>query len=209
MARSKSSNNWLREHFDDHWVKKAMDNGYRARSAFKLEELHEKDGLLTNVRNIVDLGCAPGGWCQVAKKLVKDDVRVIGLDLLPIEPIEGVDFIQGDFREQSVLNELLNMINSDKIDLVLSDIAPNLSGVFAVDQPRIMYLAELALDFCHQCLKQNGNYAVKLFQGEGFDQYIKQLRSSFKKVVMRKPKASRPRSREVYAVAKGFKGKIS
>jgi 23S rRNA (uridine2552-2'-O)-methyltransferase len=206
MSRSKSSNNWLREHFDDHWVKLSQEKGYRARSAFKLEELHEKDGLLNNIKTVVDLGCAPGGWCQVARRIAKNDVRVIGLDILEMEPLDEVEFIQGDFREESVLNELLKIVNSDKIDLVLSDMAPNLSGVFAVDQPRIIYLAELALDFCHQCLKQNGNYAVKLFQGEGFDEYLAQLRKDFNKVVMRKPKSSRPRSREVYAVALGFKG---
>ncbi len=206
MARSKSSNSWLREHFDDHWVKLSQEKGYRARSAFKLEELHEKDGLLNNVSNIVDLGCAPGGWCQVARRKTAKNVRIIGMDILPMEPIEGVEFIQGDFREESVLNELLNLVGDEKIDLVLSDIAPNLSGTFAVDQPRIMYLAELALDFCHQCLKQNGNYAVKIFQGEGFDAYLAELRKNFKKVVMRKPKSSRQRSREVYAVGIGFKG---
>jgi 23S rRNA (uridine2552-2'-O)-methyltransferase len=206
MARSKSSNNWLREHFDDHWVKLSQEKGYRARSAFKLEELHEKDGLLNNVKNIVDLGCAPGGWCQVARKIVPNHVRIIGMDILEMEPIEGVEFIQGDFREESVLNELLTLVGTDKIDLVLSDIAPNLSGVFAVDQPRIMYLAELALDFCVQCLKQNGNFAVKIFQGAGFDDYLSDMKKNFKKVVMRKPKSSRPRSREVYAVGIGFKG---
>lgn len=206
MARSKSSNNWLREHFDDYWVKLSQEKGYRARSAFKLEELHQKDGLLKGVKNIVDLGCAPGGWCQVARKFATDDARIIGMDILPMQAIEGVEFIQGDFREESVLNELLLLVGSEKIDLVISDIAPNLSGVFAVDQPRIMYLAELALDFCLQCLKKDGNFAVKIFQGEGFDQYLAELRKNFKKVVMRKPKASRPRSREVYAVALGFKG---
>ncbi len=206
MARSKSSNNWLREHFDDHWVKLAQEKGYRARSAFKLEELHDKDGLLNNVKNIVDLGCAPGGWCQVARKIAPGNTRIIGMDILNMEEIEGVEFIQGDFREDSVLEELLSLVGTGKIDLVISDIAPNLSGVFAVDQPRIMYLAELALDFCFQCLKPNGNYAVKIFQGEGFDAYLAELRKNFKKVVIRKPKASRPRSREVYAVALGFKG---
>ena len=206
MARSKSSNNWLREHFDDYWVKLSQEKGYRARSAFKLEELHEKDGLLNNVKTIVDLGCAPGGWCQVARRLTAKKVRIIGMDILEMEPIDGVEFIQGDFREESVLNALLKLVGTDKIDLVMSDIAPNLSGVHAVDQPRIMYLAELALDFCLQCLKANGNFTVKLFQGEGFDDYLSELRKNFKKVVMRKPKSSRPRSREVYAVGIGFKG---
>lgn len=206
MSRSKSSNKWLKEHFDDHWVKLSQEKGYRARSAFKLEELHEKDGLLDNISTVVDLGCAPGGWCQVARSLCNESTRVIGLDILIMEPIDGVEFIHGDFREEKVLDKLIETVNSQNIDLVLSDMAPNLSGVFAVDQPRIMYLAELALDFCHQCLKPGGNYAVKLFQGEGFDEYIKELRNNFKKVVMRKPKSSRPRSREVYAVAFGYKG---
>lgn len=206
MARSKSSNSWLREHFDDHWVKLAQEKSYRARSAFKLEELHEKDGLLNNITNVVDLGCAPGGWCQVARKIAPVKARVIGMDILEMQAIDGVEFIQGDFREDSVLNELLELIGDEKIDLVLSDIAPNLSGVFAVDQPRIMYLAELALDFCIQCLKHNGNYAVKIFQGAGFDEYLAEMKKNFKKVVMRKPKSSRPRSREVYAVGIGFKG---
>ena len=206
MARSKSSNNWLREHFDDYWVKLSQEKGYRARSAFKLEELHEKDSLLNNVTTVVDLGCAPGGWCQVARRLTANKVRIIGMDILEMEPIDGVEFIQGDFREESVLNALLNLVGTDKIDLVMSDIAPNLSGMFAVDQPRIIYLAELALDFCLQCLKPNGNFTVKLFQGEGFDDYLSELRKNFKKVVMRKPKSSRPRSREVYAVGIGFKG---
>jgi 23S rRNA (uridine2552-2'-O)-methyltransferase len=206
MARSKSSNNWLREHFDDHWVKLAQEKGYRARSAFKLEELHEKDGLLNNVKNIVDLGCAPGGWCQVARRFTPNNVRIIGMDILDMEPIDGVEFIQGDFREDTVLEQLLKIVGDVKIDLVLSDIAPNLSGTVAVDQPRIMYLADLALDFCHQCLKQNGNYAVKIFQGEGFDAYLAELKKNFNKVVMRKPKSSRQRSREVYAVGLGFKG---
>jgi 23S rRNA (uridine2552-2'-O)-methyltransferase len=206
MARSKSSNSWLREHFDDYWVKLSQEKGYRARSAFKLEELHEKDGLLNNVKHIVDLGCAPGGWCQVARRFTTNNVRIIGMDILPMDEIEGVEFIQGDFRDEEILNQLLDLVGNVKIDLVLSDIAPNLSGTFAVDQPRIMYLAELALDFCHQCLKQNGNYAVKIFQGEGFDEYLAELKKNFKKVVMRKPKSSRPRSREVYAVGLGFKG---
>lgn len=206
MSRSKSSNSWLKEHFDDYWVKLSQEKGYRARSAFKLEELNDKDGLLKKISSVVDLGCAPGGWLQVARRHCNESTRVIGLDLLDIAPIEDVEFIQGDFRNEEVLEKLLKMLNNQKVDLVLSDMAPNLSGVFAVDQPRIMYLSELALDFCHQCLKQNGNYAVKIFQGEGFDEYIKELKQYFNKVVIRKPKSSRPRSREVYAVAMGYKG---
>ncbi len=205
MTRSKSSQRWLKEHFDDHFVKLAQEQNLRSRAAFKLKELHEKDGLLDQVKSVVDLGAAPGGWCQIARQLLPPEARIVGLDILPMEPLEGVEFIQGDFREQAVLDALTEQLGEDRVDLVLSDLAPNMSGVAAADQARAMYLAELALDFCQQKLKPGGHFAIKLFQGEGFDAYLKQLRSQFDKVVMRKPQASRPRSREVYAVAKGFK----
>ncbi len=205
MARSSSSHRWLKEHFDDRFVKMAQKQNLRSRAAFKLEELHEKDRLLSDVDSVVDLGAAPGGWCQVARRLLPAQARIVALDILPMEPLAGVDFIQGDFREDSVLETLTTRLGSDKVDLVLSDLAPNMSGVAAADQARAMYLAELALDFCQCKLKPGGNFAVKLFQGEGFDQYLKQLRAQFDKVVMRKPAASRPRSREIYAVAKGFR----
>ncbi len=205
MPRSKSSHRWLKEHFDDHYVKLSQQHGYRARSAFKLEELADKYDLFKNVRAVVDLGAAPGGWCQVAKHHLPAEARVIGLDLLEIDPLPGVDLMQGDFRENAVLDALMQRLDGAQIDLVLSDMAPNMSGMSAIDQPKSMYLAELALDFCQQCLNVGGHFVVKLFQGEGFDEYLQQLRQSFERVVIKKPKASRPRSKEVYAVALGKK----
>lgn len=205
MARSKSSNHWLKEHFDDHYVRLTQEKGYRARSAFKLEEIVEKFKLLNGVNSVIDLGAAPGGWCQVVKRQTKPNVRVVGLDLLPIESIEGVEFILGDFASDEVYEQLVSALNGVKIDLVLSDMAPNLSGMNALDQPRSMYLAELALDFCHNCLQLNGAHVVKLFHGEGFEEHLAQMRKYFKKVVVFKPKSSRARSREVFAVATGFK----
>ncbi len=205
MARSKSSNQWLKEHFDDEFVKKSQESGYRARSAFKLEEIADKFNLLDAVKAVVDLGAAPGGWCQVVQAKSPDTQLIIGLDLLPIEPIEGVDFIVGDFTSDEVYQQLLDLLDKRKIDLVLSDMAPNLSGMSAMDQPRCMLLAEMALEFCQQALQPGGAHVVKLFQGEGFDQHIQNLRHMFNKVVIYKPKSSRPRSREVFAVATGFK----
>jgi 23S rRNA (uridine2552-2'-O)-methyltransferase len=205
MARSKSSNQWLKEHFDDEFVKKSQDSGYRARSAFKLEEIAEKFNLLKNVQAVVDLGAAPGGWLQAVKNKAPQADLIIGLDLLAIEPVEGVHFIQGDFTSDEVYEQLLDLLGSKKIDLVLSDMAPNLSGMSAMDQPRCMLLAEMALEFCQQALQPGGAHVVKLFQGEGFDQHIKNIRQLFNKVVIYKPKSSRPRSREVFAVATGFK----
>lgn len=205
MARSKSSNQWLREHFDDQFVKKSQESGYRARSAFKLEEIAEKFNLLSGLKAVVDLGAAPGGWCQVIKAKSPQTGFIIGLDLLPIEPIDGVTFIEGDFTSDEVYEQLLKLLGNRKIDLVLSDMAPNLSGMNAMDQPRCMLLAEMALDFCQQSLQPGGSHVVKLFQGEGFDQHIQNIRQLFNKLVIYKPKSSRPRSREVFAVATGFK----
>ncbi len=205
MARSKSSNQWLREHFDDQFVKKSQDSGYRARSAYKLEEIADKFDLLSGLKAVVDLGAAPGGWCQVIKAKSPKTELIIGLDLLPIEPIDGVHFIEGDFTSDEVYEQLLKLLDERKIDLVLSDMAPNLSGMNAMDQPRCMLLAEMALEFCQQSLQPGGAHVVKLFQGEGFDQHIQNIRHLFNKVVIYKPKSSRPRSREVFAVATGFK----
>ena len=205
MSRSKSSNQWLREHFDDQFVKKSQESGYRARSAYKLEEIAEKFQLFTNTKAVVDLGAAPGGWCQVIQAMSPETDFIIGLDLLPIEPISGVHFIEGDFTSDAVYEALLKLLGKRKIDLVLSDMAPNLSGMNAMDQPRCMLLAEMALEFCQQALQPGGSHVVKLFQGEGFDQHIKNIRQLFNKVVIYKPKSSRPRSREVFAVATGFK----
>lgn len=205
MARSKSSNQWLKEHFDDQFVKQSQEAGYRARSAYKLVEIAEKFELLNNLNAVVDLGAAPGGWCQVIQKLSPKTELIIALDLLPIEPIEGVQFIEGDFTSDEVYEELLALLGTTKLDLVLSDMAPNLSGMSAVDQPRCMLLAEMALEFCQQVLQPGGSHVVKLFQGEGFDQHIQNMRQLFNKVVIYKPKSSRPRSREVFAVGTGYK----
>ncbi len=205
MARSKSSNQWLREHFDDQFVKKSQESGYRARSAYKLEEIAEKFQIFDRVSAVVDLGAAPGGWCQVVQAKSPETEYIVGLDLLPIEPIQGVHLIEGDFTSDDVYVDLLALLGARKIDLVLSDMAPNLSGMSAIDQPRCMLLAEMALEFCQQALQPGGAHVVKLFQGEGFDQHIKALRQSFNKVVIYKPKSSRPRSKEVFAVALGFR----
>ena len=206
MARSKSSSRWLQEHVNDPYVKQAQKDGYRARSSYKLIELNEKDRLIRPGMLVLDLGSAPGGWSQVAAALVGDKGRVLATDILPMEPLKKVEFIQGDFREESVLNQILARLDGDKPDLVLSDIAPNISGVSSADQASSIYLLELALDMVRRVLKPRGTFVAKLFQGVGSDEYLKELRTAFEKVSIRKPAASRPRSREVYLVAKGFKG---
>ncbi len=203
--RSASSARWMQEHFDDHYVKLAQKQGLRSRAAFKLEEIQQKDKLIKHGMTVVDLGAAPGGWSQVAVKYIGEQGKVIGCDILPMDPIVGVDFLQGDFREDKVLEALLERVGDNKVDVVLSDMAPNMSGAGAVDQPRAMYLVELALDMCHQVLAPNGSFAVKVFQGEGFDEYMKAVKEAFKIVRTRKPESSRPRSREVYLVATGYK----
>lgn len=205
MKRSKSSQNWLKRHFDDPYVKQAQKAGYRSRAVFKLLEIQEKKRIIKPGQVIVDLGAAPGSWTQAAVPLVGKKGAIIAVDILPIEPIEGVVFIQGDFAEQDVHEQLLLAINGRNIDLVMSDMAPNISGLKAVDQPRAMCLAELALDFARGALKPGGDFLVKVFQGEGFDGYLKDVRKTFKKVVIRKPKASRPKSREVYLLAMDMK----
>jgi len=203
--RTASSSRWLQEHFDDHYVKLAQKRGFRSRAAFKIEEIQEKDKLIRPGMTVVDLGAAPGGWSQVAVKLAGDKGKVIACDILPMDPIVGVDFLQGDFREEKVLDALLTRVGDAKVDVVLSDMAPNMSGTGGVDQPRAMYLVELALDMCHQVLAPNGCFAVKVFQGEGFEEYMKSVREAFKTVKTRKPDSSRARSREVYLVATGYK----
>ncbi|RTR32866.1 23S rRNA (uridine(2552)-2'-O)-methyltransferase RlmE [Shewanella atlantica] len=203
--RTASSSRWMQEHFDDHYVKLAQKRGFRSRAAFKIEEIQEKDKLIRPGMTVVDLGAAPGGWSQVAVKLAGDNGKVIACDILPMDPIVGVDFLQGDFREEKVLDALLSRVGDAKVDVVLSDMAPNMSGSGGVDQPRAMYLVELALDMCHQVLAPNGCFAVKVFQGEGFEEYMKSVREAFKTVKTRKPDSSRPRSREVYLVATGYK----
>jgi 23S rRNA (uridine2552-2'-O)-methyltransferase len=203
MAKSKSSKRWLHEHFDDHYVKMAQQQGLRSRSAFKLLELQEKYQLIRPGMTVVDLGAAPGGWCQVLVPLVGKSGRVIALDILEMEPVAGVEFIHGDFTEEEPLQALESLLDGEKVDLVLSDMAPNMSGMAAIDQAKAMYLAELALEFVREHLKPGGDYVVKLFQGTDFDGYVREVRSMFEKVQVRKPKASRPRSREVYLLARG------
>ncbi|MDD5216140.1 MAG: 23S rRNA (uridine(2552)-2'-O)-methyltransferase RlmE [Methylococcales bacterium] len=206
MARTKSSTQWMQEHFDDPYVKMAQAQGYRSRAVFKLKEINDKDNLLKSGINVVDLGAAPGGWSQFARQLLGKNGRLVALDILPMEPLEGVDMIIGDFREESVLHELYAVLNNAPIQLVLSDMAPNMSGNKSTDQARAMYLCELALDTAKTVLTKNGNFLVKVFQGEGFEVYFKEVGQAFNSVVIRKPKASRPRSNEVYILAKGFKG---
>jgi len=205
MAKSKSSNDWLREHFDDHYVKKAQKAGYRSRATFKLEEIDKKDKLIRPGMAVVDLGSAPGGWSDYALRKLGDKGTVVALDILPMTPLTGVHFIQGDFREDAALDELNLVLNSQPIDLVLSDMAPNITGVDSIDQPSSMYLVELALHFAIENLSKQGVFLVKVFQGEGFDTYLKAMRDSFQKVVTRKPDASRARSREVYLLGRGLK----
>ncbi len=205
MSRSKSSSRWLREHFNDEYVKRAQREGYRSRAVYKLDEIQQRDRVIRPGMAIVDLGAAPGGWSQYALPLVGRKGKILAMDLLPMEPLPGVDFLQGDFREDAVLESLMKMLDGRAIDLVMSDIAPNISGVEAVDLPRSMYLAELAVDFSGQVLRPGGDLLVKVFQGEGFDALVRDLRRRFGKVLIRKPKASRPRSREVYALARGRK----
>jgi 23S rRNA (uridine2552-2'-O)-methyltransferase len=205
MAKSKSSRRWLKEHEDDAYVQRARQDGYRSRAVYKFLEINDKDRLVKLGMTVVDLGAAPGGWSQVVAQLVGKKGQVIAMDILPMEPLDNVEFLQGDFREQEVLDQLLAMIGDARVDLVISDMAPNISGMEAVDQPRAMYLAELALDMARQVLKPGGDFLVKVFQGVGFDEYLRDMRSSFDKVITRKPKASRPRSREVYLLARGFK----
>lgn len=205
MARSKSSKRWLDEHVNDPYVKRAQQDGYRSRASYKLIELINKDNLVKPGMLVVDLGSAPGGWSQVVAPMVGDRGRVIASDILPMDSIADVEFIQGDFTEQSVFDQIMQTLDGQQADLVVSDMAPNISGVDAADQASSMYLVELALDMAQQVLKPGGNFVAKVFHGEGYDDYVKAVRSHFDKVVIRKPEASRARSREVYLVAKGFR----
>ena len=205
-ARTKSSARWLNEHVNDPYVKQAQKDGYRSRSSYKLIQLNEKDRLIRPGMLVVDLGSAPGGWSQVAARLVGAKGRVLATDILPMEPLKNVDFIQGDFTEEPVLKQVLDWLGDNKPDVVLSDIAPNISGIDSADQASSMYLVELALDMARQVLKPTGDFVAKVFQGTGSEEFLKDLRTSFDKVLIRKPAASRSRSREVYMVAKGFEG---
>ena len=203
MAKSKSSGRWLNEHFQDEYVKKAQEMGFRSRAVFKLLEIQEKDRILKPGMQIVDLGAAPGGWSQYAQQKVGKKGTVIALDILEMEPLQDVVFIQGDFREQSVFDQLNEVLVGKSVDLVISDMAPNMSGNRTVDQAGGMYLAELAFETALTVLKPGGDFLVKVFQGEGCDQLQKEMRKQFKEVRTRKPKASRARSREVYLLARG------
>jgi 23S rRNA (uridine2552-2'-O)-methyltransferase len=204
MARSKSSGRWLQRHFNDAYVRQAQQAGYRSRAAFKLLEINERDHILRPGMTVVDLGAAPGGWTQVAAKIIGERGQVIALDILPMDSMPGVRFIHGDFREDAVFTALLDMVGEQRVDLVISDMAPNISGMKSVDQPRAMYLAELALDLARKVLSPGGALLVKAFEGEGIEALRRELRVSFKTLVTRKPKASRPSSREVYMLAKNY-----
>ncbi len=204
MARSKSSHRWMQRHVRDEFVRRSKLEGYRSRAAYKLLELQEKDRVLKPGQVVVDLGAAPGGWSQVAAERVGPAGAVIAFDLLAMDPLPGVNFIQGDFREDASLALLDDVLDSRPVDLVISDMAPNVSGVAAVDQPRSMLLSELALDFCSQRLCRGGGFVCKVFHGEGFDTWMREVKSRFGRAVTRKPKASRANSREVYLVAGNY-----
>ncbi len=204
MARSKSSQRWLKEHFDDKYVLRAQQEGWRSRAAYKLLEIQEKDQILKKGMVVVDLGAAPGGWSQLAADLVGKRGQVIALDILPMDPLPDVVVIEGDFQEEPVLAELMKTIDGQPVDLVMSDMAPNMSGVRSVDQPRSMYLVELTLELAKTVLKPGGDMLLKLFQGEGSDVFLKECRQHFGKVIIRKPDASRGRSREVYLLARNY-----
>lgn len=206
MSKSKSSKSWLKEHFDDAWVQRSKADGYRSRASYKLLEIQKSDRLIKPGMTIVDLGSAPGGWSQVAAQLAGVKGTVIASDILAMDAVNGVVFVQGDFTEEDCFKEILSQIPSGEgVDLVISDMAPNLSGAKAVDQPAMMYLAELAIDLTCQVMKPEGVFIAKLFQGEGFDQFVRHVRTVFNSVSIKKPDASRAKSREVYMVAKGLK----
>ncbi len=205
MAKSKTSKKWMDEHVNDPYVKKAQIDGYRSRASYKLIEINEKDKLIRPGDVVMDLGSAPGGWSQIVAPLVGEAGRVIASDILPMDSIIGVDFIQGDFTDEAVYDNILQVLDGDRVDTVVSDMAPNMSGVNTTDQYASMYLVELALDMARNVLKPGGNFCAKVFQGVGYDEFMKEVRSSFSKVMVRKPAASRPRSREVYIVGKAFK----
>jgi 23S rRNA (uridine2552-2'-O)-methyltransferase len=203
--RSKSSARWLAEHADDEYVKRARKEGWRSRAVYKLDEIQRTEHLLRPGIRCVDLGAAPGGWSQYAAKALKGCGRLVATDILAMDAIPGVEFIQGDFRDEAVLKQLLLALGADKVELVLSDMAPNMAGIDAVDQARAMHLAELALEFCERVLAPGGDLLMKLFQGAGFEQVLRAARSRFHVVKMKKPKASRSRSAEIYLLARDFR----
>lgn len=204
MSRTKSSKRWLQEHFDDVYVKKAQAEGYRSRAVYKLKEVDEKESLLKPGMTVVDLGAAPGGWTQYVSERLQGHGRIVALDILPMDSLPDVDVLLGDFREDAVLQQLMDLIPERSVDLLLSDMAPNMSGTAAIDIPRAMYLVELAFDFAEKMLKPGGSMLIKVFHGTGFDDLVKHARASFDRVVIRKPSASRARSKETYLLAKGY-----
>jgi 23S rRNA (uridine2552-2'-O)-methyltransferase len=205
MSRSKSSRAWLAEHFTDEYVKRAQQEGFRSRAIYKLKEIDARDHLLKHGMTVVDLGAAPGGWAQYARSRVGLPGRVLALDILPIEPLPGVEILRADFTETAALAQLAQALAGRPVDLVISDMSPNISGIEVSDQARTMRLAELALDFAVQNLRPGGDFLVKTFQGQGFSEFYRQLQQRFEKLLTRKPKASRPRSREVYLLARGLR----
>lgn len=207
MARSKTSLKWLQEHFNDPFVKMAQKDGYRSRASYKLLEIQEKDRLIRPGMSVIDLGAAPGGWSQVTSRLIGGQGTLIASDILEMDSIPDVTFIQGDFTEDAVLAQILEAVGKKEVDLVISDMAPNMSGLPAVDMPRAMFLCELALDLSTRVLKPGGDFLIKIFQGEGFDEFHKSVRQQFDKVQMRKPTSSRDRSREQYLLGRGFRGR--
>lgn len=205
MKRTRTSKAWMQEHLSDEFVKRANKEGYRSRAAYKLMELDDRDKLIRPGMTVVDLGAAPGSWSQVVVERLKGQGRVIGLDLLDVHPMPNFEFIQGDFTEEAVLTRLETALNGQQADLVISDMAPNMSGVTVIDQARAMYLVELALEFSRHWLKPGGSFLVKVFIGSGFDELVKSMRPEFDKVLTRKPKASRDRSNETYLLGLGRK----
>ncbi|HEV2613407.1 MAG TPA: 23S rRNA (uridine(2552)-2'-O)-methyltransferase RlmE [Gammaproteobacteria bacterium] len=204
MARSKSSQRWLKEHFSDPYVKSAQQKGYRSRAVFKLIEIQNKDKIIQSGMTVIDLGAAPGGWSQIVSEWIGKKGKIIALDILPMDDLPDVHFVLGDFRESEIFEKVVSLMGENKADVVLSDMAPNTSGQASVDQPRAMFLAELSFELAKKTLKKQGTLVVKVFQGEGIDAFIKALKGAFKQVLIRKPDASRSRSRESYLVAKGF-----
>ncbi|MFQ5470362.1 MAG: 23S rRNA (uridine(2552)-2'-O)-methyltransferase RlmE [Gammaproteobacteria bacterium] len=208
MKKHQSKKRWLTEHFNDPYVTQARKDGYRSRAAYKLLEIQQRNPLIKRGMTVVDLGAAPGGWSQIATKLVGQNGRVIALDILAMDSLDGVEIISGDFREPEIFEKLMDRVDGQGVDLVISDMAPNISGVKAIDIPRAMYLAELAADFADQVLKEGGGLLIKVFQGAGFDELVRGLRQKYKVLLIRKPKASRSRSKEVYVLARGFRARI-
>jgi 23S rRNA (uridine2552-2'-O)-methyltransferase len=204
MSRTKHGHSWILRHIHDPYVKKAQKQGYRSRASFKLLELHQKDKLFRTGMKVVDLGASPGGWSQVVAECVGVTGKIIALDILEMEPLKGVTFLQGDFTEHSTAMQLSAMLEGEPLDWVISDLSPNISGITSSDQPKIIAMADMALDFAKQHLKKDGGFLVKIFQGEGFDSFFKSCRASFKTVTVRKPDASRSSSRELYVLARGY-----